>query len=208
MESVQSAGTVEGFFNIALKSGGNTTYVIVATDENGDSSPAKVFSFNLDIGGLQTDLNIVAAPTAKLLRSVITRGDNLVVSGFAFPNAAVRAFVDGVQREGTVYPDNSGKYRITINTAGLDFGTHSVAVNETFPDGTVSEKSLLRIFSISQTFTPQADFNLDGVVDIKDWSVFLSRWNLAGGLDKSLDLNGDGAVDVADFSIMLRAVQR
>jgi hypothetical protein len=99
-------------------------------------------------------------------------------------------------------------YRITINTAGLDFGTHSIAVNETFADGVVSENSLSRIFTISQAFTPQADFNLDGKVDITDWSIFLSRWNIPGGPDKSLDMNGDGTVDIADFSIMLRAVQR
>ncbi|HOF50495.1 MAG TPA: YDG domain-containing protein [Candidatus Colwellbacteria bacterium] len=207
-ESSRTVSSAEGYFNIFLKTGGNTTYSLSATDRNKDVSITKVFSLDLDIGGLDTDLEVVIPPTIRLSQNAVRRGDNLNVSGYAFPNAGVRAFVDGVEKGGVVYPDNSGKYSISVNTADIDFGSHSVAVNETFNDGKVSENSIARSFTVSRVFTPQADFNADGKVDIQDWSVFLSRWNPSGEPDLRVDLNGDGKVDIADFSIILRAIQR
>ncbi|MDD5099028.1 MAG: YDG domain-containing protein, partial [Candidatus Colwellbacteria bacterium] len=207
-ESTRTVSSSAGFFEIFLKSEGNTTYGVFATDADGNTTPAKVFSFDLDIGGLETDIDVTVAPTIKLLRSSITRGDNLIVSGYSFPNSSVRAFVDGVQIGGTARTDDSGKYRILINTVGLDFGPHNVWVDEILSDGRTSGNSLTRSFTISSVFTPQADFNGDGQVDIQDWSVFLSKWNTLPRPSSDLDLNGDGLVDIADFSIMLRAVQR
>ncbi|HQA96239.1 MAG TPA: dockerin type I repeat-containing protein, partial [Candidatus Colwellbacteria bacterium] len=207
-ESSRTISSAEGYFDAFLKTEGNTTYSVSSTDRNGDVSITKVFSLDLNIGGLETNLDIIIAPTIRLSRNAVRRGDNLVVSGYAFPNAGVRAFVDGAEKGGIVYPDNSGRYSISINTADIDFGSHSVVVNETFNDGRKSENSIARFFTVSRVFTPQADFNADGKVDIQDWSVFLSRWNPSGEPDLRVDLNGDGKVDIADFSIILRAIQR
>ena len=208
LESTRVVSSSNGYFDIALKSTGTTSYGVVATDANGDRSQTKVFSFNLDLGGLDTNLSVVIPPTAKLLRSSITKGDNMVVTGYGFGNSAIQLFIDGVRIGDTARTDDTGKYRLLFNTAGLSFGSHEVMVNEVLQDGTVSDYSIRRTITISSLFTPKADFNNDAKINIQDWSIFLSRWNTAGGANGDLDLNGDGMVDIADFSIMLRAVQQ
>ncbi|MDD4931583.1 MAG: dockerin type I domain-containing protein, partial [Candidatus Colwellbacteria bacterium] len=208
LETIRTVSADTGYFNIPLKSTGTTSYGIVASDTTGEKSQAKIFSLNLDIGGINTALNIVVPPTIKLLRGVVTKGDNMIVSGYGFSNSSVRLYIDGKQKGATATTDASGAYRMLLNTADLSFGTHEVMVNETLDDGSVSDYSVRRTIVISQLFTPKADLNGDGKVNIQDWSIFLSRWNTPGGPDKDLDLNGDGLINIADFSIMLRAVQK
>ncbi len=199
----------DGYFDLLLGSGTSvSSFAISATDSNGDKSQTKVFSFDPRIGGQETNLNIIVPPTAKLLRSVITKGDNMVMTGFGFSNSTIHLFIDGVSAGSSVQTDSSGGYRILFNTANLSLGNHEVMVNEVLQNGIVSDYSLRRTLTLSSLFTPKTDFNKDNRVNIQDWSIFLSKWNIPGGPSIDLDLNGDGSVDIADFSIMLRAVQQ
>ena len=49
-----------------------------------------------------------------------------------------------------------------------------------------------------------ADLNVDGIVNIIDFSILLFNWGRSGGgLSPTPDINYDGIVDLTDFSIMI-----
>ena len=70
-----------------------------------------------------------------------------------------------------------------------------------------SDWSATKSFLVAQTTVPEADFNGDGMIDIRDWSVFLSRWNEKSDARKVLDLNHNGKVDISDASIFLQSLK-
>jgi hypothetical protein len=45
-----------------------------------------------------------------------------------------------------------------------------------------------------------SDLNSDGVVDVIDLSILVSRW---GSSDATADINGDGIVDALDLSVLV-----
>ena len=103
-----------------------------------------------------------------------------------------------------------GVYKIAVDTGTLEFSPHQVRAKQT---DTIlkreSDFSPTQTFVVSQLTAPRADLSGDGRVDIRDWSVFLSRW---GSKDESqkkkVDLNGDGKVNILDFSIFIRTLRK
>lgn len=55
-------------------------------------------------------------------------------------------------------------------------------------------------YTVSAPACKTADLNCDGVVNIRDFGIFLGKWNTS---DAAADFNHDGTVNIRDFGIFL-----
>jgi hypothetical protein len=96
-------------------------------------------------------------------------------------------------------------------------GALPVVVGQPYTKRAESDFSNQESFTISPLSDPMLDLNGDGVIDIKDMSIFLSyvkslnavltNFHLTDpNLVKTLDFNGDGVVDVKDLAILEAAI--
>ncbi|MEI6378216.1 MAG: YDG domain-containing protein [Candidatus Falkowbacteria bacterium] len=179
------------------------TYSLLVKDKNGDLAQTKVFQVDLTVDPSITK-SFFIPPTADLLRTVMTRGDFVKVSGYAAPGAAVQADVDGNQKfETTAGAD--GAYQLLISTANMPVGSHAVKARQQEVGGVLySDYSATRKFAVSSLALPKADMNGDGKIDVADLSIFSVLWKQK---DPKADMNNDGKIDAADLSIFLRAVK-
>ena len=109
---------------------------------------------------------------------------------------------------------SSGLYAfVPAITGGTGGGILPVVVGQMYVKQAESDFSNQQSFTISPLADPQLDLNGDGVIDIKDLSIFLSYIkNLSADVTnfhvtdptivKALDFNGDGAVDGSDLKIL------
>ncbi len=148
------------------------------------------------------------SPTLGLIHPTVRRGDVVGAVGMAIPGYLVGVQIDGKTiASGTV--DEDGAYKILVPTTGLALGSHTIRVRQVSPSGAQSEYAPQKVFTVTTLFTPQTDFNQDGVINVQDWSIFLSRWSSTVPSVRLLDdLNGDGKVDVTDLSIFVRTLKR
>ena len=208
-QSIISQNTIanwDGSFLVTFSSSnqGHHSYGLLIKDKEGRSTQTKFYNFDL-VSGQATVKDVIISPTVGLKNGLVTAGEDAVVTGYALPSSTVQVEIDGVkQAEVTVGSD--GLYTANISTKNMSLSSHSLRVKQSNP---LSDYSLTQTFYISQTLEPAADLNGDGKVDIKDWSMFLSRWNsLDASQRKALDLNGDGKVDISDFAIFIRTVKK
>lgn len=186
---------------------GNYNYSLVIEDKEGHRSQVKSYNLGVYANSLNAK-DIFAPPTLWLLRAVITKGDFLYVSGYAGSGDDVNLEIDDRIITGSVKADDNGRYKWLVNTAGLSFGNHKVRAKQSGGFAKISEWSPTVVFVISELINPNTDFNNDGIVNINDWSVFLSRWGSKDeGLRKQIDLNGDGKVNISDFSVFIRTLK-
>jgi hypothetical protein len=193
------------FTDFGLFHYGKYGYSAVIYDPDGRVSQVKTYPIDI-ISQSVVARNILATPTVALTRALITKGDAAKVIGYASPKKNVTIDIDQRLQYQTL-SGADGKYMILISTAELAFGPHSVRAKQTDPATKVeSDFSPIRQFIVSPHTVVQADLNNDGRIDVKDWSIFLARWqNRGGATDASIDLNADGKNDVSDLAIFLRA---
>ena len=145
-----------------------------------------------------------------MVNYTVTRGNSAVVIGSAAPGYIVQIQIDGRISNKTKAKKN-GLYKFLINTGYLEFGHHDIQVKQIDPEiKTESDFSIKRILNVSNLPQVKADLNGDGVIDIKDWSIFLANWqsNKDMSIQKLIDLNGDGKSDISDFSIFVREIRK
>jgi hypothetical protein len=177
-------------------------FTVVAKDKAGRQTQAKIYEADFTAADNISNYFFVP-PTAGLTRAAVTRGDFIKVVGYAYPGNKVIVQTDSGATYNTVAGDN-GAYQLLINTAGMPYGSHSVRAKQQSAElNQDSNFSLTRNFLVAATTVPKADFNGDGKIDVRDWSVFMSLFRQQ---DKQVDLNGDGKVDISDLSVMLRTV--
>ena len=215
-ESAASDGSFSVKLNNVIRLTGQT-YILVFADRNGVVSETK--AYNISAGKEDfVDDNMVIAPTVGFGGgSVVNKRDSIVIQGYAALKSTVTILVDG-NNIGTVTVNNSsGQYRYVLNAADLVIGRHSIAAFQVY-NKIQSDSSSQQSFAVSPLANPKLDLNGDGVVDIKDISIYFSYLkNLGAGIngfntiDKNLlrvlDLSGDGKLDVQDLSILLRAAR-
>lgn len=184
------------------------SFGFVVRDRAGRLAHSKFFNVNT-ISESLVERDILVSPTVDFVRAAVKRGENIIVLGFASPGHSVNIEVNGTI-VATAPTAGDGAYRLELPTGPLEFGTHVLRARQhNGVEGRESEFSVTRSFVVSRLAVVQADFNGDSRIDIRDWSVFLSRW-LAREEDarREIDLNGDGKVDISDFSMFIRAVRR
>ena len=93
--------------------------------------------------------------------------------------------------------DASGHYQFVIDSTGLAPGRYTVHTRSSAISDSGYDYSFAKTVILSKTTLPQADLNKDGVVDLRDLSIFFAH---------PVDLNGDGNVGLADLSVLLYAL--
>ncbi|KKW17037.1 MAG: hypothetical protein UY56_C0005G0062 [Parcubacteria group bacterium GW2011_GWA1_50_14] len=195
----------DGRFEVKIEESDERTANLLFTfvDQEGRSTPPRPISVRLDkIQPPQVDIS--PPPTIGLQKATMTRGESLVLTGYASPRASVNVMIDGRVVD-TVTAGTDGKYSSVLNTIArnITIGSHIVSVKQRFAL-TVGESgiSATKQFFVSAFGVVRGDFNGDGAVDIKDWSIFVAKRSDPAMLAK-FDLSGDGKINVVDLSIFL-----
>ena len=208
----KTTASTNGAFSALLTGvgAGAGSYSVAAADALGRTTQTKILTANYRSVSTLLALDAsVLSPTLGLVNPVVRRGDVVGVVGNAAPGYTVRAQIDGGAAVLTGRAAADGSYKILFPTAAFALGSHTVRVQQVSPAGIRSDYSPQKVFIVTTLFTPQTDFNQDGVVNIQDWSVFLARWSSPIASVRLLDdLNGDGKVDVTDLSIFVRTLKR
>lgn len=184
------------------------TYSLIVKDKEGRQTQTKVYNIDFVNNIWVVIKDFLVSPTISLARSIVTKGDFIKVVGYASVNNKIKIELDN----DAIYETSAnekGEYQLLINTASLPLGSHTIRANQTdLAVNKESDFSLTAGFLVSNSTVPQADFNNDGKVDIKDWSIFLARWTQGGEADKKLmDLNSDAKLDISDLGIFLRSLR-
>ncbi|HUX36013.1 MAG TPA: dockerin type I repeat-containing protein, partial [Candidatus Paceibacterota bacterium] len=194
------------------------TYILVFADRNGQVSQTRAYNIPAGLEAFGDENTVIAPSVGFSGDSIVTKGKTIIVQGYATPKSTVRIFVDGNEAGSVVVNALSGQYRYTLPTDNLDAGRHSVQARQ-IVGATQSDGSSQQSFTVSTLANPRLDLNGDGVIDIKDISIYLSYLKNLGAdlgnlntIDKNLinvlDINGDGNLNVQDLSILLRAIGR
>jgi hypothetical protein len=142
----------------------------------------------------------------------------LEVSGYTNSLSQDEIFVDDATK-GVLLTTNASSGLYTFVPAVTDGagGAVPVTVGKTYPKQAESDFSNQQSFTISPLANPKLDLNGDGVVDVRDLSIFLAYLkNLNTSLTnfrivdpnmvRTLDFNGDGVVDINDLNILSSAI--
>jgi hypothetical protein len=209
--TARTIATANGSFDAFLTgvAAGSGAYGLVAIDPSNRTTQTKVL--NANYGGTNSVLTLNASlfsPTLGLVNQTVRKGDVVGFVGMATPGYTVGAQVDGKTVASTLVAGD-GSYKILFPTGTLAIGSHTARVRQVSPGGVYSEYAPQKVFTVTTLFTPQTDFNQDGVINVQDWSIFLSRWSSLNKATHLLDdLNGDGKVDVSDLSIFVRTLKK
>jgi hypothetical protein len=189
---------------------GAYTFAVFATDENDEQSG--VFSTTFTVSGARASelSNINITPTITITPDPVEPGETLIVSGYGLPNATVTIESgrrgSGVQKTSTALTDQTGAYRITLDTSTYARDTYQVRAKAEQVGGANTNWSQHEFFGVGQALAAgmAADLNRDGSVNLTDFSILLFWWQTDGGAsDPPADINGDGNVSLTDFSILL-----
>lgn len=184
------------------------SFGLLIKDQEGRTTQTKFFSVD-PFGTSLVAKDILAPPTIGFHNRLVTRGASLTAHGYALPGSTVSVEIDNtIKKETTASKD--GSYNVEVATGALDFGPHRVRAKQVLSEEKrESDFSPTNTFVVSRLLLPKADVSGDGKVDIKDWSMFLSRWASKDKEQKKIiDFNGDGKVDISDFSIFVRAIRK
>ncbi|MHB9019408.1 MAG: fibronectin type III domain-containing protein [Minisyncoccota bacterium] len=184
----------------------NYLFALEGIDKTGQSGGIISFTTNLLSNNSLVVNEIFLPPTISVQNKFITKGNEIKVVGYAYPNSSIELKIDNVLRINSLAND-SGYYEAIINTSRFSPKVHFIAAKQTDRYGRSSEFSTSKNFTVSSLSNPRADFNGDNVIDIRDWSIFLFRWKANPTLRAFNDLNLDGKVDILDLSIFLKAMK-
>jgi len=188
--------------------GSRNSFGLLIKDKDNRATQTKFFNTDIFADDLIVK-DLLVPPTVGFLQRVISRGQPVIIIGYASPNNSIILEIDNIiKKEAKVEKD--GSYKVAVDTGILEFGTYHVRVKQVdTSQKRESDYSPTNAFVVSHLTLPKTDLNGDGVVNIKDWSMFLSNW---GSKDESrkkiIDLNDDGKVDIADFSIFIRTIKK
>jgi len=207
LESHQVAA--DGTFDLLLGALVNDEYFLALRAEDKDGRRTSIMAFNID---LRTEdilelRDILFPPTIELDRAVVSHGKEIKALGYAGPLNDIIIEVSGLEIQ-RIKADESGYWSFVINTGSLAVGQHEIRVKQISGSQKESVYSAVKKIRISLLSFPEIDFNNDEIINITDWSVFLSRWEGEDQkLKNTIDLNYDGLININDFSIFLNAMR-
>ncbi|MDP3725575.1 MAG: hypothetical protein Q8R36_00080 [bacterium] len=205
-EIIAEDGTFKTDFIGVLQ--GQHGFGLVIKDSEGRKTQSKFFNIDTVSNSL-TVKEILVPPTIDFMQGVVRRGESVAILGYASPLHIVQVEIDGkIKKQAKVH--TNGSYKIEVPTGELEFGPHKVVARQIDAHSKKkSDASPLRTFTVSRLERVKTDFNSDNVIDIRDWSIFLSRWGSKDTVERTqVDLNGDGKIDISDFSIFIRSVRK
>jgi len=200
------------YVNFVNVSQGLHSFGLLIKDKDNRTTQTKFFNIEVPAHDLIAK-DILVPPTIELPQRMVSRGQPLIVIGSASPyNSIIIEIDDIIKKEANVEKD--GSYKVAIDTGILEFGTHYVRVRQIDRSQANQQKresdySPTNAFVVSRLVLPKTDLSNDGLVDIKDWSIFLSNWvSEDESQRKIIDFNDDGKINISDFSIFIRAIKK
>lgn len=183
---------------------------VYAIDVNNVRS--STFSTTFTVTGSRTTTlsNINVMPSILVDPDPVDPGQQLTISGYTIPNAAVtienRAESTSASlRTFNTTSNTSGAWSIEVDTSNFITGTYQVRARALQSGGVSTNFSEYTFYGVGEeASTLDADLNRDGRVDLIDFSILLFWWGTDGG-DSSppADINRDGNTSLTDFSILL-----
>ena len=223
LKNGQVAATVlaqdSGIFQVKIKGvqPGIYTFGVFAQDAKGRKSLTLSFTLNVIKDLTTTVSGIFIPPTIATDRTLFYPDETLEAEGFAFPQSTVNiVFNSNHEVIERVQSGADGLWSVAYALAPLGVGDHSTRAKTHASDGDQSDFSETRLFtiipkgqpfpSVSPVPGPQcrgADLNLDGKVNLVDFSIMLYWWQSRNAQHPCVDINKDGIVNLIDFSIMM-----
>lgn len=204
----------DGRYSITLSAiaRGAYTFGIYAVDRNQVKSSTFSTSFTVTGGRTSSLSNINVMPSIKVTPDPVNPGQTLTISGYSIPNATIsienqRDGSAASRKDFTATSDNSGFWQTSIDTTGFSRANYKVRAKaksvSTLIETNFSNYTFYGVGAPS-TAKSNADLNVDGKVNLVDFSILLFWWGKDGGnSNPPADISGDGIVSLTDFSIML-----
>ena len=148
------------------------------------------------------------APTINLSKRKISKNEEINVYGYATPEKNVKIEIDG-KMEKELVSGETGYYNANISAAKFSEGSHKIRAKQIDEANKESDYSILKLFTISELLVANTDLNGDNILNITDWSIFLSSWaSKKTEIRAKIDLNGDGKINISDLSVFLSAFSK
>lgn len=176
------------------------TIGVYATDIDSVNTVITSFSINVVTDSTTFLSGVILPPSFSVDSSVTPRPAELVGHGRALNNASVQIFISG-SRDNTAISAStnaSGQWSINLNPK-LHLGaktTYAMALN-----GLGGQSSLSETHDF--TVLRSADLNVDGSVNLTDFSILMYSYSSIPVRNVVSDINDDDVVDLVDFSIMM-----
>lgn len=211
----EAQATVNGGFSVTISDleKGVRTFGVYAEDSSGKKSSTVTSTFAVQPNTNTTIAGMFLSPTMQVSATEIEPGDAFAVSGSSFPNSEVEVLIyekGSAQSSATTFKtdvSSNGSWDIEIDSGEFDNGNYYVRAQSMLVGGTeISELTNRTEIGIGAGVEAglTADLNVDGKVNIIDFSILLFHWSTSGGdSDPPADINQNTRVDLADFSIML-----
>jgi cysteine-rich repeat protein len=208
---VKADGGANFFFTTSEVTPGTVTFGFWAEDQNGLRSTSFNTTFQVAQSAVTNISNIFLPPTLELSDRTLDAGDVLTLSGQSVPEVTINSVVNSEHEIITLASTtDDGFFEIEVDTTPLEEDIHTAKAQFlTTANGIAVESAFSSALSffIGEAFTDfvgPTDLNVDGFVNLIDFSILLFHWGTDGGdSDPPADINLDGTVNLTDFSIMI-----
>lgn len=211
---VRASGAADFLFETSNVTPGATTFGFWAEDTDNVRSIAFTTTFQVTENAVTTVSGVFLPPTININSRTVKPGDIINLTGQTVPDVSVETRINSeVEHLAYASSTSSGKWELSFDTTPLEreeFHTAKAFFELESDEGDAEIKSG---FSHSVSFyvgnkdvseIMTADLNVDGKVNLIDFSILLFHWGTSGGSsDPPADINLDGGVGLTDFSIML-----
>ncbi|MEX0931686.1 MAG: dockerin type I domain-containing protein [Candidatus Paceibacterota bacterium] len=191
---------------------GTATFGFWAEDSKGLRSISYTTTFEVIQSAVTTVSGVYLPPTIRVEPRSLDRGDTLTIDGTSVPDAVITAQISGDDEYlETVTAETDGSWELLFDTSPIpnDSYTARASFRRSDTNGLTIESGFGQALSFfvgvdAVPDTGPSDLNLDGRINIVDFSIMLFHWGTDGaGSSPSADINGDGRVNLTDFSIMI-----
>ncbi|MFW6210053.1 MAG: dockerin type I domain-containing protein [Patescibacteria group bacterium] len=202
-----------GDFSVTVDEIARGTYTFGVYATGPDDTKSSTFSTSFSVSGARASQlsNINIPPSITIDPDPVDPGETLSVSGYALPNAEIE--IENSQLDApnantlTTTSDDDGFWSLALDTDSFNRGTYQIRARAEQADGEQTNFSDYTFYGVGEeAATPggASDLNVDGSVNLTDFSILLFWWNTDGGdSDPAADINQDGSVNLTDFSILL-----
>ena len=212
LATVSADGSADFEYKINDLTPGPATFGFWSEDGGGNRSITFTTTFQITQKAVTTVRGVFLPPTIVADKTSVQKDGTINFSGQTIPDAKVSLNIDaedGLMQE--TESDEGGFWGLAFDTTPLENETlHTAKAAFTYTSGDGEQQSG---FSQSVGFYVGEgemedmilpDLNVDGKVNIVDFSILLFHWGGDGG-DSSppADINHDGIVNLTDFSVMI-----
>lgn len=199
-------------FSISLSDLTTNTYTFSVYGEDNSGRKSSFFSFPIFITkGTTVNIgNIFLSPTIDTDKSVVKKGDNLIIFGQSIPKKEIVISVHSNEELFyKVLSNTMGGYLYNLDTSVLEIGKHQTK-SKSILGAQISQYTTPVSFSVGlenkikdQTSCGllRGDLNCDNHVNLIDFSI-MAYWYKKPNPPLKVDLSSDMKISLIDFSIM------